>query len=118
MQKAIDTKESPTVILTKNRLPINHQSPRMCTIKIKDIVGENYTYRFLYSRQKHSGLQIDHLVTIKLLKDLNSLPKLIGQTKTESTQRPPLVCVQSICISENFIFVTTVGSSTTKSPTW
>lgn len=38
--------------------------------------------------------------------------------RTESMDKPPFVCVQSIWVNENFIFVGVFGSSTTKSPTW
>lgn len=47
-----------------------------------------------------------------------SFPKLLGHMITESTHRPPLVCVQSIWVSENLILVGELGSSTTNSPTW
>lgn len=45
---------------------------------------------------------------------LNSL----GYINTESMQRPPFVCVQSICIIENLILVEVWSFSTAKSPTW
>lgn len=46
-------------------------------------------------------------------------PTLLGRTKTESRQSPPLVWVQSIWAIENLIFVEVSGRPlTTKSPAW
>ena len=42
----------------------------------------------------------------------------LGYINTESTHRPPFVCVQSICIIENLSLMGSSESDTTKSPTW
>lgn len=48
----------------------------------------------------------------------SSYPRSLGYIQTESTHRPPFVCVQSICIIENLSPVTSSELDTMKSPTW
>lgn len=83
---------------------------------------KNYWYFF------HSLLKMPYLSTLyytSYMQRLNAAQKcfnlpayFLGYICTESKQRPPLVCVQSIWVIENLIFVIALAFSTTKSPTW
>ena len=48
----------------------------------------------------------------------SSYPRSLGYIQTESTHRPPFVCVQSICIIENLSSVTSSELDMMKSLTW